>query len=231
MLAMNIANKGILRFHKLVNIAFILLIVAFMNVLAFGDSGGLDGIKLDTTKAKTTWTAYKFYEKTPVSGTFNDIKYTWGKADGLKGVLVGAKGVANSLSVELNDETKNLNVKDGFFKFFKTPNIAVTILEVEPDSSNVESKKDSKDKKSKKKDSKSLNAKGKILSQIELNGVSKQMWFPYTISNGVFVLNGVIDFYDFGLNTALDSLRETCEAVHEGKTWAEAAFRLEIPLK
>lgn len=166
---------------------------------------------LDVSKAKTTWSAYKFYDKTPVSGTFKDIKYTWGKGKEWQDILKGARASINTLSVDLSDEVKNENVRDGFFKEFKNQHIVVVVDKILPDSNDKN--------------------KGRLEVSIELNGVKKPSWMPYTISDKMFVASGVIDFYDFGLNSAIEKLRKTCEYMHEGKTWAEAAFKLEIPLK
>ncbi|MWV61114.1 polyisoprenoid-binding protein [Helicobacter saguini] len=166
---------------------------------------------LDTTKTKVTWTAYKFYDKTPVSGTFKDIKYTWSKGKEWQETLKGAKASINALSVDLNDETKNENVRDGFFKEFKNQNIVVVVDKVVPDSTDVN--------------------KGRLEVSIELNGIKHPSWMPYSISGNMLSARGVVDFYDFALGNALNKLRKTCEYMHEGKTWGEAAFKVEIPLK
>ncbi|RDU66997.1 polyisoprenoid-binding protein [Helicobacter didelphidarum] len=169
--------------------------------------------ELDTSKTKTTWTAYKFYDKTPVSGTFGDIQYTWNKSgENLTDVLLGAKAVVNVKSVDLQDEVKNANVRDGFFALFKKQTIVATINKIVPDSVDKN--------------------KGRLELTIEMNGVKPiPVWMPYAIKGGNFVANGVIDFYDFKLNSALKKLSEVCESVHNGKTWSEAMLTLEIPIK
>lgn len=173
---------------------------------------GVSGAKgLDVAKSKVTWTAYKFYDKTPVSGTFKDVKYTWGKGKEWQDTLKGARAVVNSLSVDLNDEVKNENVREGFFKEFKGQDIVVVVNKILPDSNDKN--------------------KGKLDVSIELNGIKRPSLMPYSVEKDKIVASGVIDFYDFGLNDALNNLKQICEYVHEGKTWAEAAFKIEIPLK
>lgn len=172
------------------------------------------GATLDTANAKTTWTGYKFYDKTPVSGTFTNIKYTWGKdTKSVEGTLSGAKAVIDSYTVDLQDELKNANVRDGFFKQFKSKDIVVTVDKIVTDE---------KDKN-----------KGRLEVSVNMNGVKKAVpvWMPYVIENGKFSAKGVVDFNDFSLGGALAKLNEACGPLHEGKTWGEAAFALEIPVK
>ncbi|RAX59270.1 hypothetical protein CCZ01_00595 [Helicobacter monodelphidis] len=169
------------------------------------------GANLDTTKTKMTWTAYKFYDKTPVSGTFGDIKYDFGKVPTSIEGLKGAKATINGLSVDLADETKNQTVKENFFQQFKSPEIVVVIDKITADAKNKN--------------------KGRLEATITMNGKSIPAWLPYEVKKDKFYAQGVVDFNDFALNSALAKLHESCKELHEGKTWSEATISVEIPIK
>lgn len=187
------------------------LITSVLGSLAFGAFAF--GATLDTANAKTTWTAYKFYDKTPVRGTFSKISYQWGKdTKSIEGMLTGATAVIDGMSVDLGDE-RSATVAEGFFSQFKNKEIRVRFTGITPDSTDKN--------------------KGRIEGVIEMNGVAKPVpiWLPYTIEQKTFVANGVIDLNDFALGSALAKLHEICGELHGGKTWSEAGISLEIPLK
>lgn len=168
------------------------------------------GATLDLTQAKATWTAFKTSEKVPVSGSFGDIKYKFGKGkDTIAQALEGATATINALSVDLGDETKNANVKEYFFaKFPKKDIIKVTFKNV------IEA-----------------NNKGSILATINMNGKSVKVPMQFEIKEGMFEATGVIDIMQFGLMDAFKSLATFCHDLHEGLTWTQVEVSFSAPVK
>ncbi|PAF46435.1 polyisoprenoid-binding protein [Helicobacter sp. 12S02634-8] len=164
---------------------------------------------LDTTKATTTWTAYKTEAKTPVGGTFDDIKYKFGKkTDSIAGLLEGASATIDPLKVNLGDSVKNKNVKDFFFSHFKKGGIKVTFKNV------IEGKD-----------------QGTILAVVRMNEKSVKVPMQYTIADGKFTATGVIDILEFALNDAFKKLAVGCHDLHEGLTWSQVAISFSAPIK
>ncbi|WP_180762750.1 YceI family protein [Helicobacter sp. 12S02232-10] len=164
---------------------------------------------IDTTKAETSWTAYKTAQKTAVSGTFKDIQYKFGKKqDSIAGALEGATATIDPMKVDLHDDTKNKNVKDFFFSQFKKGGIKVTFKDV----------MEGKDQ-------------GTILAIVRMNGKSVKVPMQYTITDGKLTAQGVLDIMEFSLNDAFKKLATGCHKLHEGLTWSQVGISFSAPIK
>ncbi|MCE3039755.1 YceI family protein [Helicobacter anatolicus] len=181
------------------------------NILALSLLSSLSfAATLDINQAKTKWTAYKTSEKVAVSGTFNDIKYKFGKKqNSIAEILEGATATINPLSVNLNDEVKNTNVRESFFaKFAKSDMIKVTFRNV------IEGKD-----------------QGSILASVNMNGKTVKVPMQYSIKDGVLEAKGILDILEFGAKEAFKSLATTCHDLHSGLTWSQVEISFSAPVK
>ncbi|PAF42851.1 YceI family protein [Helicobacter sp. 11S02596-1] len=181
-----------------------------MSILAIALFGMLaNAATIDTKKVETSWTAYKTAQKTPVSGTFNDIQYKFGKKqDSIAATLEGATATIDPMKVELHDATKNKNLQDFFFSQFKNGGIKVTFK-------NVMEGKD----------------QGTILAMVKMNNKNVKVPMQYTIKDGKLVATGVLDIMEFSLNDAFKKLAVGCHDLHEGLTWSQVAITFSAPIK
>lgn len=164
---------------------------------------------IDTSKATTTWTAYKTAAKVGVNGTFDNIVYKFGKKnDSIASTLEGATATIDPMKVDLNDATKNKNVKNFFFSGFKKGNIKVTFK-------NVMEGKD----------------QGTILAMVRMNDKTVKVPMTYTIADGKFTATGLLDIMEFGLNDPFKKLATGCHDLHEGMTWSQVTINFSAPIK
>ncbi|PAF52474.1 YceI family protein [Helicobacter sp. 13S00477-4] len=183
------------------SIASILMIAAF-GMLA-------NATTIDTSKAQTTWTAYKTTDKVAVSGTFDNIQYKFGKKNNsISTTLEGATATIDPMKVNLHDDVKNKNVKDFFFSQFKKGGIKVTFK-------NVMEGKD----------------QGTILAMVKMNEKNVKVPMQYTIKDGKFIATGVLDIMEFALNDAFKKLALGCHDLHEGVTWSQVTITFSAPIK
>lgn len=166
---------------------------------------------LDASKAQVKWTAFKTPAKVAVSGSFDDVKFKFGKPNknqSLESQLTNATATIDIMKVNLGDETKNSNLKTHFFgQFAKKEAIKVTFKDV------IEGKD-----------------KGTILAQVRMNGKSQKVPMQYEVSGGKLVAKGVLDLGEFGLESARASLQKAVGELHENLTWSQVEIALEVPL-
>jgi len=175
--------------------------VAFMNAAV-----------IDASKAIVKWTAFKTPEKVAVSGSFNDVKFKFGKPNKNQTVesqLDGATAVIDINKIELNDEGKNETVKTHFFgSFAKKDAIKVTFKEVY----------EGKDK-------------GTILANVRMNGKTAKVPMQYEVTQDKITAKGIIDMSEFALESARANLQKACYELHEGFTWSQVEIGFEAPIK
>ena len=87
------------------------------------------GCSYTLTEFTPGWTAYKFTEKAPVSGTFNTVKISEMKTgDTLTSVFAGITGEIEGASVESNNPARNATIAAAFFgKFIDAAKITAKI--------------------------------------------------------------------------------------------------------
>lgn len=167
---------------------------------------------IDSSKAQVKFTAFKTPAKTAVTGSFDDVKFKFGKANknqSLESQLTNATATIDIMKVNLNDEGKNENLRTHFFgKFAKKDPIKVTFKDV------IEGKD-----------------KGTILANVRMNGKTQKVPMQYEINAGNLVAKGIIDLSEFGLESARASLQEAVKDLHENLTWSQIEIALEVPVK
>lgn len=179
-------------------------------ILVGMSSGLLFANSLDLTKVKTTWTAYKAADKQPVTGTFTDIKYTFGKdTKSIAKTLEGATAVIKAVSADLGDDLRNGNIRGYFFSKLKgNGEIKVTLRNVVL-GENV----------------------GSALATVNLNGKSQRIPIVIDIKDGELKAWGTIDILAFGAKEALMALAAQCFDYHEGMTWSQVQIAFTAPVK
>jgi polyisoprenoid-binding protein YceI len=160
---------------------------------------------------KVTWTAFKFTEKTGVSGSFNTARLEGPTAAAtLTELAKGLRMEIDGASIESGDPARNATVSEFFFQQF-TPDAKITGQAVEV----------SGDDKA-----------GVVKINISLNGKSKVVPFAYAIgAQGAVEAKASIDMMDFALEGPYDTLHKACEEKHIGadgvsKTWTSVDIKL-----
>lgn len=166
------------------------------------------GVSLDTAKTQAYWTGYKFAKKTPVKGTFKDIKFKFSKGNSIHEELLGATAMIDLSKVSTGNPASEENLTLGFFNKFSSKDIRVKIEQV------IEGEN-----------------QGAILARITMNKKSQLIPMQYEIKDNQLVAKGVIDVLSFKLDAALDSLSKVCKDLHEGYTWSQVEVGFVIPLK
>ena len=166
---------------------------------------------LDPASVKLQWTAFKFTNKTGVSGGFNKVKLTGNaSAKTLSDLAKGLHMEIDGTSIESGDPARNATVSEFFFQQFK-PNGTITgeAVEVTGDDKT-----------------------GVVKIKIGMNGTSQVVPFAYTIgAQGAVEAKGTIDMLAFSLKAAYDTLHKACEEKHVGpdgvsKTWTTVDLKL-----
>lgn len=152
---------------------------------------------------KVGWVAYKTTDKTPVKGSFKEIKLENTKLGTTpEEILEGATFSIPVSSLFTNDETRDGKLKEFFFGVLKeTELINGTINFVE----------------------------GKSVLTVTLNGVTKPVDVTSTFENNLLSFSGNINLDDFNAQDAIISLNKVCGDLHKGadgvsKTWSEVAI-------
>ena len=164
---------------------------------------------------KPGWTAYKFTEKAPVSGTFN--KFTVSSSQKGKDISSAIKGLSVDIdgsSVESGNVGRNATVAMQFFaKFAPVNKMAAKAIGVNGD-----------------------DKKGSVTILVDMNKKQKNVDFKYTVNaEGKLSAEAVIDMMDFALKGPFDSIHKACKLLHTGKdgiskTWTEVLLKVSANL-
>lgn len=160
---------------------------------------------------KVEWTAFKFTEKTGVTGTFNTTTLSGPReAPSLTALAEGLSMKIDGTSIESNNPGRNATISQFFFqKFAPSPEITGTVESVDGDDS-----------------------KGTLNIAITMNGTTRTVPFTYTISKDHAVTaKAAVDMMDFALQKPFDSIHQACEEQHTGedgvsKTWTDLELAL-----
>jgi polyisoprenoid-binding protein YceI len=166
---------------------------------------------VDPASLKLQWTAFKFTNKTGVSGTFNRVNVSGTRsAKTLTDLAKGLRMKIDGASVESGDPARNATVSEFFFQQFKpSGDIVGQTVDVTGDDKS-----------------------GVVKIRIEMNGASQVVPFAYTIGEkGTVEAKGTIDMMDFALQPAYDTLHKACEEKHVGpdgvsKTWTTVDLKI-----
>lgn len=166
------------------------------------------GVSLDTSKIEAYWIGYKFTNKTPVKGTFNDMKFKFSNGDDIRTQLLGATAMADVSKVSTGNPVSEENLTLGFFQKFNGKDIKVKIEQV------IEGEN-----------------QGTILAKITMNKKMQLIPMQYELKDNQLVAKGVIDVLSFKLDAALESIAQVCKDLHEGYTWSQVEIGFVVPLK
>lgn len=147
------------------------------------------------------WTAFKFTEKSPVKGTFNEITIEGiEKSDDPKKLIESLKFTINTSTVETQNEDRNGKIVKFFFGTINTENITGKV--------------------------KLLDKNGKAVLVITMNSLEKEVIGSYTLEDGKFDFKATIDLADWKAENAIEALNLACKDLHSGadgktKLWSE----------
>ena len=147
------------------------------------------------------WTAFKFTEKTPVKGTFNEIKIEgMESSDDPKKLIESLTFTIETSSVETQNEERNGKIVKLFFGTIATPQITGKV--------------------------KSLGEDGKATIEIKMNNLSQDVQGSYTLIDGKFAFNATIDVMKWNGGNGIKELNTACKDLHTGadgvsKLWSE----------
>lgn len=147
------------------------------------------------------WTAFKFTEKTPVKGTFNEINIEgMENSTDPKKMIESLKFSIPTASVETQNEDRNGKIAKLFFGTIATETISGEV--------------------------KSLSDNGKAVIQIEMNKIKKEVMGDYTLEGGKFTFNATIDVLNWNAGSGITTLNTACKDLHTGadgksKLWSE----------
>jgi polyisoprenoid-binding protein YceI len=158
-----------------------------------------------------TWTAYKFNEKTPVSGTFNEIRVSGNETMNSAEDLL----LAMSFEIPVNSVNSQNPERDGKIQehFFGTmANTAVLSGKL------------------------SKLSNGKATLELTMNTVTSSVEGSYTLEDGKFAFTGTIDLTKFNGQSAVKKLNDICYDLHIGqdgvsKLWDEVELNFTTSLK
>lgn len=150
--------------------------IALSLALVVALSVNSNALSLDSASAKVNFTAYKMANKTPVPGTFKDVKFSFAKTDGsLSEILSGATANVDFNAIDtIKNPVRDGNIKNKLVKHLSTPKIDVKFKDVKGDDKS-----------------------GKIVANISINGVSKDSELAYALDGGKLVAKGTIKPTDF----------------------------------
>jgi polyisoprenoid-binding protein YceI len=157
------------------------------------------------------WTAFKYSEKTAVSGAFSDIEVDYRQdAHKLEEFLASGIFTASVNSVDTGNPVRDETLRKSFFSLFTTDKLRGNVSEVKADT---------------------------FILNIEMNGEKKPVTFNYKFSDdGVLTASSTFDMLEFGLKQAHESIHTACEKLHTGpdgvsKTWTEVALNIRATIR
>lgn len=165
----------------------------------------------DEESSVLEWTAFKFSEKAPVKGTFNQMKI-----DALSGAET-PKEMIESMSfsietgtVETQNEERNGKIAKYYFETTNTPKITGKV--------------------------KSLSDNGKATVEITMNGKPVDVLGTYSLEGETFSFAATIDVAKWDALEGINTLNEICKDLHTGadgksKLWSEVDLSFSTTLK
>jgi polyisoprenoid-binding protein YceI len=174
-------------------------------------SAGPEQFGIEPGSLAFTWTAYKFTEKKPVSGSFSKVLLKAPTtATTQKELFQGVSFSIDTESVSSGDPVRDQNLREAFFGLL-TPK------------TNIEGKVKNVDEKM-------------LAIELHLHGQNFTVQLPYLVEADGQTIKAAGDFnmLDIGFAKAFESLHERCKLLHTGtdgvsKTWPD--FHIEIAAK
>lgn len=170
---------------------------------------GLQQYTIDTSGISILWTAYKFTNKTGVSGSFNTYTFENKKASGtVEDILKKSKLTIPTATVNSAKPIRDFKLEAYFFKAFNTLEIIGTITKVKE-------------------------SEGVI--NLKMNRISKQIPFTYAIQKDTIRLFTNLNLTYWKAEEALKTLNTACYELHKGtdgisKLWPDVDVVIKIPV-
>lgn len=158
-------------------------------------------VSINPQNTKVTWKAFKTYSKIGVNGGFTSVSF-------------GEKAQGKTIAEAITNKTFSIDTK------------TVSTGDTARDATIINSFFSKGDFKISGK-VKSFSRK-KLVMDLNLNGVTKEIPLAYEIEGNKVKANGFIDVLDFNANAALAALHKVCGTLHEGKTWSDVEIGLEF---
>jgi polyisoprenoid-binding protein YceI len=138
------------------------------------------------------WTAFKFTNKAPVKGTFNEIEYTGTlKSDDMMAILRSMEFSIPTNTVETQNEDRNGKILKHFFETLNTLELTGKMVSISED--------------------------GKATIQVNLNDLSKEVEGTYTINGSDFAFKANMDVAKWDGMPGIDALNKICKDLHTGE--------------
>ncbi len=175
------------------------------SILSFSLLSSLNAYELNGDLG-VKWTGFKTVKKVPVSGSFNDIKLKIESSDNLSEFLKSSKVEIKSDSFESNNKERNLNITSTLFSLASSKMIEGSIVKV-----------DEKEK--------------KLVLNITMNQVTKQVPMMYEITSDKIIAKGTIDILDYNMENSFMAFAKKCATFHENKSFSDVDIEFTIPYK
>jgi polyisoprenoid-binding protein YceI len=157
-----------------------------------------------------TWTAYKFNEKTPVSGTFNEIKVSGAETmNSAEDLLLAMRFEIPVASVNSQNPERDGKIQEHFFgTMTNTTTVSGKLRKL---------------------------ANGKATLELTMNGITASVDGAYSLDGGTFSYTGTIDLTAFNGQAAVKKLNDICYDLHIGqdgvsKLWEEVELTFSTTL-
>lgn len=158
----------------------------------------------DQSASTLEWTAYKFTDKTPVKGSFNEIQFDGlNSAETAKELIESLSFKIETSSVETQNEERNGKITKLFFGTIGTAQITGKV--------------------------KSLSSDGKATVSITMNKITNDVKGEYTLEGELFSFTSSIDVLDWSAAKGIEELNTACKDLHKGKDgvsklWSEVGL-------
>ena len=195
---------------KILNLAVLSLLVLPLSVRAANHCT----FEVDPNSIQIDWTGYKTTQQVAVNGGFTEVTLVGdlkgSSFESLLGQLEGEVDVKDAAHIRTGNPARDATLFEKFFSLFKKKAHMTGAF----------------------KSVKGNEKSGDLQLHLTLNQKTLAVPMSYTRDEkGSFLAKGAIDFKDFGLQKALDSLHKACESLHKGpdgvsKTWPVAEIKL-----
>lgn len=178
--------------------------IALFSILLLSNLHASCLYNINSEDIEANWTAFKTPSKLGVKGRFRDIgleKKNF-KADSIESILSGLKFNINAKSVWTRNSGRDAKLVKYFFMNMKNKSMITGSIK----------EYDSED----------------MLLSINMNGVAKEVPMKVTVDKSFLKASGVIDVFDFALNSNLSAINKACDSLHKGKTWNDVQIELKV---
>ena len=179
--------------------------VLLSSILALGLTTSLSAYQLNGDLG-VKWTGFKTEKKSPVSGTFKDIKLDISKSDDLSMFLKSAKVQITTASFDSKNPFRDNNITSTLFSLATSKYINGAISSVDT-------------------------TKNELILDVTMNEVTKQVPMKYEISNGKIIASGSIDILNYDMKKPFMAFAQKCASFHQNKSFSDVNIEFMIPYK